>query len=220
MTAARPAGALRFTFGDDLGRPAQERRAAAERAGVAEREAVLAAEQAGYARGLAAGRQEAAASGQARLTEAAERLANGAAVAFCEIDRRAEEIERDALVFFDVLARKLAGRALAAEPLAAVADAAAEAFRHLRGVPHLAVRVDEALVDDVEGLCRRMARERGFEGRIIVMGEPDLSPGDVRLDWADGGVTGGRHLIEDAAGSVIARTFDTFQARQASRDPT
>ncbi|MDB5589834.1 flagellar assembly protein FliH, partial [Enterovirga sp.] len=174
-------------------------------AGEAERRAVEAAERDAFARGLAAGREEAADETARRLADATERLANGIVLALDDVDRRTAAIEEDALGFFDALARKLAGRAIATEPLAAVQEAAAEAFRHLRGVPHLAVRVNEGLVDDVEARLRAMARERGFEGRVIVLGEADLLPGDARLDWADGCVSGDRARLEAAADAVLAR---------------
>lgn len=196
----------RFTFGDDLGRPEEARRAAAERADAAERAAADTAEREGFARGVEAGRREAEEASARRMAEAAERLASGIAAALDRIDRRADAIERDAIDFFDALARKLAGQAVAGQPLGAVQEAAAEAFRHLRGVPHLAVRVNEALVDDVETLLRAMARERGFEGRVIVLGEPDVPAGDARIDWADGGVSGERRRIEAAVDAVLART--------------
>lgn len=199
-------GARRFLFGDDFSAPARERREAAERAGAAETAALETARREAFARGLDAGRAEAAASAARALTDATERLANGIGMALAEIDGRAEAIERDALSFFDAVARAFAGRAVAAQPLAAIAEAAAEAFRHLRGVPHLAVRVNEALVDEVEALLRRMARDRGYEGRIIVLGEADMDAGDARLDWADGGVASERGRLERAVEEVLGRT--------------
>ena len=45
---------------------------------------------------------------------------------------------------------------------------------------------------------QRLAKERGFEGRLITLGEPDIAPGDVRLEWADGGVVRDRSRIEEA----------------------
>ncbi|WP_375459008.1 flagellar assembly protein FliH [uncultured Enterovirga sp.] len=194
-----------FSFGEDLGVPAQERRAATERAEAAERAAVEAAARDGYARGLAAGRQEAAASTEQHLAEASDRLANGIGMALAEIDRRAGDIEQDALAFFEALARRLAGEALAAQPLGPIGEAASEAFRHLRGVPHLAVRVNEDLVDGVEALLRSMARDRGYEGRIIVLGEADIPPGDARLDWADGGIVRERRHLDEAVEGILSR---------------
>ena len=82
-------------------------------------------------------------------------------------------------------------------------DAARAALQHLRGVPHLVVRVHESLVDDSEALVKRLARERGFEGRLIVLGEPDLAAGDARMEWADGGVVRDRAQIEAAVLSAL-----------------
>jgi flagellar assembly protein FliH len=76
--------------------------------------------------------------------------------------------------------------------------AARGALRHLRGVPHLAVRVNDSLVEETEALLRRLARERGFEGRLVVLGEPDLALGDARIEWADGGIVRERARIEAA----------------------
>lgn len=196
----------RFSFGDDLGRPAQERRAAAQKTGTEHRAALDAAERDAFARGVAAGRQDAATETERRMADAAERIASGVSIALDDVDRRAGAIETEALAFFDLLARKLAGRAIAAQPLAAIEDAAGEAFRHLRGVPHLAVRVHESLVEPVDVSLRGMARERGFEGRIIVIGSDDLAPGDATIDWADGGVLADRAALERAVDAVLART--------------
>jgi hypothetical protein len=33
----------------------------------------------------------------------------------------------------------------------------------------------------------RLAQESGFAGRLVVLGEPDIAPGDGRIEWADGG---------------------------------
>ena len=56
--------------------------------------------------------------------------------------------------------------------------------------------MNDALVEPVDALMQRMARERGFEGRLVILGEPDIAPGDVRLEWADGGVVRDRARIE------------------------
>ncbi len=51
---------------------------------------------------------------------------------------------------------------------------------------------------------RRLAREHGFEGRLVVLGEPDMPPGDARLEWADGGVVRERARIEAALAEALA----------------
>ena len=82
-----------------------------------------------------------------------------------------------AIDFALALARKLAGDALDASRSPAIADAAAPAFQHLRGVPHFVVRVNDDLVEPVDALLEQLAEERGFEGRLVTLGDPDMEPG-------------------------------------------
>ena len=166
---------------------------------------VEAAEARAFERGLAEGRRQAAADAQFRLAEAAERLAGASAALLAREDERAAALEQDAIALGLALGRKLAGEALRADPMAAIAEAARSAFQHLRGVPHLAVRVHASLVEQAEALVRRLAGERAFEGRLVVLGELDIPPGDVRLEWADGGVAREGARIEAALLDALAR---------------
>ena len=191
MTQARP-----FLFDHDFRDPG--------RGGA---RAVAEAEERGRAAGIAQGLAQAQHSIPGRLAEAAERLGMQAAALLAEADARQARLEEEAVGLALTLARKLAGEALDANPLGPIAEAAKEAFRHLSAVPHLAVRVNEALVEEVDALLARMARERGFAGRIVVVGEPDIPLGDARLEWADGGVVRERRATEAAlADAVMART--------------
>ncbi|WP_342154476.1 flagellar assembly protein FliH [Methylorubrum sp. SB2] len=197
MRASRP-----FLFDTDFGRargpsPAE---AEAEARAAAERDAAAAT---AHARGLQEGRAEAAAQGQARLADALTRVGLAAAGLIHQSDARDAEREAQALAFASALARRIAGEALDAKPLAGVEEAARAALRHLRGVPHLVLRLNEGLVEEAETLMRRLAREHGFEGRLVVLGEPDMPPGDARLEWADGGVVRTRARIEAAVADAL-----------------
>lgn len=198
MRASRP-----FLFDTDFGRPRGpspvEAEAAAQAA--AERDAAAAA---AHARGLQEGRAEAARQGQARLADALTRVGLAAAGLIHQSDARDAEREAQALAFATALAQRIAGEALDARPLATVEEAARAALRHLRGVPHLVLRLNEGLVEEAETLMRRLAREHGFEGRLVVLGEPDMAPGDARLEWADGGVVRTRARIEAAVAQALA----------------
>jgi flagellar assembly protein FliH len=188
--------ARKFLFGDDFrGVPQDDGK---------ERVAIEAAEAKGYARGYEIGRREATAESERRLETALGAIGAGLGNVLAELDRRDAAVEADALAFFKALAEKLAAQALAAYPLAAIADAAEEAFRHLRGVPHLAVRVSDSLVEQVDALTRKMARERGYDGRIIILGDEEIAPGDARIEWADGGIVRERKDIEAALSAVLA----------------
>ena len=204
MTAAVPAqGARRFLFGQDFRSPT----AGDEAAQAAERAVREAAAQEGFQRGLAQGRQEAAVEIQGRLLAAMERLGAAMGTVLGELDARAAATDREALVFFHEAAELLAGRLAQSTPLADVAEAAREALQHLRGVPHLVIRVAPELVDGTDELLRGLARERGYDGRLVVIGDEDLPPGDARLDWADGGVVRERQALRDAASRAVVEAL-------------
>ena len=190
MHSAKP-----FLFEQDFRRP---------RASEAQHSAALReAEELGFARGFQDGRRQGQSETQARLAAAVQRLAEAAAELIAGADARQAELEAEALSFAVALGRKLAGEAVDALPLAAITEAARAAFQHLRGVPHLVVRVNETFVDDVEALVQRIARERGYEGRLVVLGEPEIAKGDVRLEWADGGIVREQAGVDAAVAGVL-----------------
>lgn len=178
-----------------------------------------AAEERGYATGMAEGRRSSRDEAEARLAHALEGIAGTAGELLARIDACRAEVETDAIAFALALGRKLAGEALETQPLAAIAEAARGAFQHLRGVPHVVVRVNDTLVEDVERLMGRLARERGFEGRIVVLGEPEIGAHDVRLEWADGGVVRDAARIEAAAAGALATARGNHQAPPENRVP-
>ena len=119
------------------------------------------AEQRGFAQGVPEGHRQAAAEADAQLAAAMRRLADAAGSLLSGLAAQQAQLEEEALAFGAALGRKLAGRALAAQPLDAITEAARASFQHLRGVPHLVVRVNEALVDTIEPQVQRISRERG-----------------------------------------------------------
>ena len=205
MTTRKPTSATPFSFGEDLRPSAAARRAADDLARIAEEQQREAAARDAFEQGRQAGRAEAEAEIARMRLHALERIAMEAGRTLDGLDARAASAEDEALVFFTTLARTLAGRALAEQPLAAIRDAAREAFRHLRGVPHLVARVHESLVEDVDAALRAMSREHGFEGRIVVIGSDEIAPGDARLDWADGAVVAERSTVEATVADVLTR---------------
>ncbi len=50
-----------------------------------------------------------------------------------------------------------------------------------------------------------IARAHGFEGRLVVLGEPGIGAGDCRIEWADGGVNRDAAAADAAIGEAVAR---------------
>jgi flagellar assembly protein FliH len=83
---------------------------------------------------------------------------------------------------------KLVPALIAREPLAEITALASDCFRHLVASPHVAVRVNEALHASARDRLEEIIRRLGLDSRLVVLGEPEIAPGDCRIEWADGGI--------------------------------
>lgn len=164
---------------------------------VAEHRAALdAAEAAGYRTGYAAAEAAAQASDARRLALAIERIAatlNDMTGGLAAIETR---IERNAVEIAFAAGRKLAHELITREPMAEIERMLNSCLQHLQGAPHIVVRVGEALYDIARTRLEELARNTGFQGRLIVIAEPQIAPGDCRIEWADGGMVRDRAAIE------------------------
>jgi flagellar assembly protein FliH len=153
------------------------------------------------------GKIEAEADQTARLAEAMEQVARMLDQLRFELDGIHATASAEAIRFAHDFASKLAGQLLDQAPMAVIEATARAIFDDLRGHPHVAVRVAPDLVEAAKEKLAGIARERGFEGRLIVMGEPEIPPGDVRIEWADGGIVRDRAAIERTMAAGVERAL-------------
>jgi flagellar assembly protein FliH len=174
--------------------------------GLAEHAVMIAeAESRGFAAGFTAADQERTAQNERRSATAFEQIADG-------IDRLARglaeiknQLEAEAVEVAVAVGRKLAPELIAREPFAEIAALATECFRQLVAAPHVVVRVNDALHDTARKQLEEIAQMRGFDGRLVVIAEPDIALGDCRIEWADGGLHRNRAVIESAVTDVVGR---------------
>ena len=102
----------------------------------------------------------------------------------------------------------MAAGAVAAFPLADIEKLISDCLGPLRSTPHLVVRLHEKDAAAITDTIGKFARESGFEGRFVVLGEPDFQPGDCRIEWADGGIIRDRVKAENAIEMAFKRYFD------------
>lgn len=157
--------------------------------------------------GFQAGQVQAQGQMQAQMSSLLTQLVRGAEILVARQDERLAQIEAEAAHLAAVTARALAGAALSEKPLSQLSDAARECLAHARSAPHLLIRVHESIVEEVEAMMAGLIRESGFAGRLVVLGEPDIVPGDGRIEWADGGVVIDRSRTEEAVEAAIAAVF-------------
>jgi flagellar assembly protein FliH len=197
------AAPAKFLFDMDFSAPDKSRERPATAAEVAQK--VAAAEARAYRDGYDAGQREAKAESDRRTALALEeiRLAiQGIAARFAGVETRMETEAVDVAV---AVARKLCSQLVAAEPLGEITGLVSDCFSHLVATPHLVVRINDTLYDAAREKIERQAAQCGFQGRLVILAEPEIATGDCRIEWADGGVVLERAAIEAKINELVGR---------------
>jgi flagellar assembly protein FliH len=114
-------------------------------------------------------------------------------------------LETEAVQVAVAVAGKLAPELIAREPFVEISALATECFRQLVTTPHVVVRVGSDIYETAKEKLEETASAGGFEGRLVVMSDADMAPGDCRIDWADGGVNRDRAATLSAIDDVVGR---------------
>ena len=78
--------------------------------------------------------------------------------------------------------------------------------------PHVVVRVNDALYELAQEKLAAIARQTGFDGRLLIMAEPDIAIGDCRIEWADGGMMRDRAAADALIGETVKRFVEGRRA--------
>jgi len=197
------AAPAKFLFDTDFSAPDRSRERAATAAEVAQKVAV--AEARAYRDGFDAGQREAKAESDRRGALALEEIKiamQAIASRYAGIETRMETEAVDVAV---AVARKLCSALIAAEPLGEITGLVADCFSHLVATPHLVVRINDQLYDAAHQRIEHLAKASGFQGRLVVLAEPEIATGDCRIEWADGGVVLERAAIEAKIEELVGR---------------
>ncbi len=195
--------AAKYMFDQDFSAAAQ---VTAPAVAAAEHEAALAAAEArGYHAGMNAAEAQARTEAERRLALAFERIASGVEQLRASVRRVEDRFEAEAVEVALAVGRKLAADLIAKEPLGEICALADQCFREMISAPHIVVRVNSELYSDAKQKLEEIARARGFEGRLVVMSEGDIAPGDCRIEWADGGLKRDRGATETAIAEAVGR---------------
>lgn len=100
-------------------------------------------------------------------------------------------------------ARKIAGVLVERGPGRLVAETVINALPLVIGEARIVVRLAEPLVEHIKSRMDEMALEAGFTGKVVLLGDERIAPGDCRIEWANGGI----ERRADAVKDDIARTI-------------
>jgi flagellar assembly protein FliH len=197
------AAPAKFMFDMDFSAPDRTRERPATAAEIAQ--TVAAAEARAYRDGYDAGQREAKAESDRRTALALEEIkisVKDIAARYAGVEVRMETEAVDVAV---AVARKLCGELIAAEPLGEIVALIKDCFSQLVATPHLVVRINAQLYEGARERFERLAKQSGFEGRLVILAEPEIATGDCRIEWADGGVVLERATIEAKISELVGR---------------
>jgi flagellar assembly protein FliH len=197
------AAPAKYMFDMDFAAPDKTREKAPTAADIAQK--VANAEAKAYRDGFDAAQREAKVESDRRAALALEEIGiaiKGIAQRFAGIENRMETEAVDVAV---AVARKLCSELIAAEPLAEITGLVSDCFSHLVSTPHLVVRISDSLYEDARERIEKLAKQSGFEGRLVILAEPSIATGDCKIEWADGGVVLERAAIETKINELVGR---------------
>ncbi len=193
----------KFLFDMDFSAPDKTRERPATAAEIAQK--IAAAESRAYRDGHEAGQREAKAESDRRTALALEEIGiaiKGIAARFSGIETRMETEAVDVAV---AVARKLCGELIAREPLGEITGLVRDCFAQLVSTPHLVVRINDSLYETAHEQIEKLARQSGFQGRLVILAEPEIDSGDCKIEWADGGVVLERAAIDAKINELVGR---------------
>ena len=197
------AAPAKFLFDMDFSAPDKSRERPATAAEVAQK--VATAEARAYRDGYDAAQREAKVESDRRGALALEeiRLAmQGILARFAGVESRMETEAVDVAV---AVARKLCSQLISAEPLGEITGLVGDCFSQLVSTPHLVVRINASLYEFAREKIERQAAQSGFQGRLVILAEPEVATGDCSIEWADGGVVLERAAIEAKINELVGR---------------
>jgi flagellar assembly protein FliH len=197
------AAPAKFLFDMDFGAPDKARERPATPSEIAQK--IAAAEARAYRDGYDTALREARAESDRRAALALEEIGiaiKGIVTRFSGIETRMETEAVDVAV---AVARKLCNELIAGEPLGEITTLVSDCFSQLVSTPHLVVRINDSLYELARERIERLAKQSGFEGRLVILAEPEIGTGDCRIEWADGGVVLERAAIEAKISELVGR---------------
>ncbi|MCH8924579.1 MAG: hypothetical protein IH924_00405 [Proteobacteria bacterium] len=173
----------------------------------------------GFAAGKESGRQEVMQSIEQQISQALSAI-SGQLTGLSQAQVQASERQtRSAVEAALTVMRKMFPHLAGRHGLAEIESVVCDCLERLRTEPRIVIRVADSLLDQVEQRVSQLAARAGFDGKIVFLSQEGLHPGDIRVEWADGGAERDSDRLWHKIDQIIARTIGPMQPAADAAEP-
>ena len=174
----------------------------------------------GYAEGYTAGKNDTTAKAEQDCAVRLNAIADSVGTTVGQLSEERQKLAAEACELAMMVAKRLVPHLMKRAPFAEIEALLTEALENLSDTPHLVVRINEEWLEQVSPRLEQIAQNRGFQGKLIVLGEPDVSMGDCRIEWADGGINRNAAAVAREIEAIIARHMGSTAPDSAKSQPS
>lgn len=215
MTAVR-----KFLFETSFDAPAQPEEPAIEEAGEQpdapappqhSEEELAQARREAYQSGLEAGREQTEAElvqqQEASLEASLSELNRQLAALMPRIDASFERARNDAIRAGVQVVQKLFPHLVEQQGDREIRALLEDSLMRLMEEPRIVIRVHDSQLDTLRAQMETIKEGTGYEGKTVLLADQDIRPGDIRMEWADGGVERDSERAWQEIGTLIERSL-------------
>lgn len=173
------------------------------------RAAIAEAEKTSFREGFDAAKKE----GEQRCAAQLDRIAAEMHLAVGRLAAIETRLEREAIDVASAIARQLAPALIARQPLAEIEALVLDVLSHVRAAPHVAVRISPDMAGSAGAQLKKIADERGFASRLVILPDPAIESGNCLIEWADGGVS----RDTEATAALIEQAIQNYLGEPAGK---
>ena len=171
-----------------------------------------------FAEGRKAGREDALAGIEEQISQTIGQVLTQSGSTLARLNAVEDTLRGEAKLLALALGRSIASDLLVRNNLEVIEQIVEEALGFLSREPHVVIRVHRDLLDGVESRFEQVAEAKGFDGKLILLGEPDYDLADCRVEWADGGITRDASALAIQLDEIVKRHFSAGDAEPDQHD--
>lgn len=160
-----------------------------------------------FAAGRAQGAGETAAEAESLAAQALARIEARLAEAAPQMAAAIDAVKRDAVAAAITAVRKLVPRLSKDGDLADIESVVASCLATVLEEPRVVVRIHDSMLDLIKERVAGVAAKAGYDGKVVLVVDDNLGPGDCRVEWADGGAERDTGWMWKQIDGVVERFF-------------